>query len=58
MNTQPMPDSGGCYIRNADGSLTLDVPAFVDDAPAPEADAPPKSANPVPAAKAARVKEA
>lgn len=58
MNTQPMPDSGGCYIRNPDGSLTLDVPAFADDAPAPEADDTLKSDNPVLAPKAARVKEA
>ena len=60
MNTLPlpMPASGGSYIRNADGSLTLETPALADDLPPPEAEPNPKPDATAPAPKAARVKEA
>lgn len=41
MNDQPLPASGGSYIRNPDGSLTLEqpidaaTPAVIDVAVAP-----------------------
>jgi hypothetical protein len=58
MNYLPMPASGGSYIRNQDGSLTLETPALADDLSTPEADPTPKPDDTAPATKAARVKEA
>jgi hypothetical protein len=44
MTDHPMPASGGSYIRNADGSLTLiedsaEAPAAAEPSPAPAAQA-------------------
>lgn len=35
----PLPQGGGSYIRNADGSLTLDIAPTIDAAVAAEAEA-------------------